>query len=256
MTAVRTLRVDRLAVEVHATRSEMGQAAAARAAARLRAALDERGGARALFASAPSQIEFLRALSETPGIDWGRVTAFHVDEYLGFPARASQAFGQFLRERIFDRVHPGAVHFIDGNAPDPPAEAARYTGLLRAGPIDLACIGVGENGHIAFNEPGDTDFDDPRLLRVVALNDRSRRQQVTDGCFETPDAVPAQALTLTVPAIMRAAAIACVVPGPSKRAAVREMLRGPISPGCPASVLRRHPDAVLYADVESAAGVS
>ena len=252
MTPVRTRRVDRLAVEVYATRGEMGEAAAARAAARVRAALDTGGAARVLFASAPSQIEFLHALAATPGIDWGRVTAFHVDEYLRFPARAPQAFGEFLREHIFDRVHPGTVRFIDGNA-DPGAEIARYTGLLRAGPIDLACIGVGENGHIAFNEPGDTDFDDPRLVRVVALNDRSRRQQVNDGCFETLDDVPTEAITLTVPAIMRAAAIVCVVPGPSKREAVRQMLRAPVSPDCPASVLRRHADAVLYADAESGA---
>lgn len=251
MTPVRTLRVDRLAVEVYATRDELGRAAAARAAARLRSALAAGETARVLFASAPSQIEFLHALADTPGIDWGRVTAFHVDEYRSFPARAPQAFGQFLRGHIFDRVHPGAVHFIDGNA-GTAAEIARYTGLLLAGPIDLACVGVGENGHIAFNEPGDTDFDDPALLRAVALNDRSRRQQVSDGCFDRLDEVPAEAITLTVPAIMRAAAIVCVVPGPSKRGAIAEMLRGPVSAACPASVLRRHADAVLYADAASA----
>ncbi|HKX19131.1 MAG TPA: glucosamine-6-phosphate deaminase [bacterium] len=252
MTPVRTLRVDRLAVEVYATRDEMGRAAAARAVARLGTALDITGAARVLFASAPSQVEFLRALADTPGIDWGRVTAFHVDEYLRVPAGAPQAFGQFLRDHIFDRVHPGAVHFINGDA-GAAAEIARYTGLLRAGPIDLACIGVGENGHIAFNEPGDTNFDDPALLRVVTLNDRSRRQQVNDGCFAALDEVPAEAITLTVPAIMRAAAVVCVVPGPSKRAAIAAMLHGPVSAACPASALRRHPDAVLYADAESAA---
>lgn len=255
MTPVRTLRVDRLAVEVYATRAKMGRAAAARAAARLGDALDTGRTARVLLASAPSQIEFLHALADTPGIDWGRVTAFHVDEYLRFPARAPQAFGQFLRGHIFDRVHPGIVHFIDGNA-ETATEIARYTGLLLAAPIDLACIGVGENGHIAFNEPGDTDFNDPALLRVVALSEHSRRQQVNDGCFDRLDEVPAEALTLTVPGIMRAAAIVCVVPGPSKRAAIVEMLRGPISTACPGSVLRRHPDAVLYADAASGSEVA
>lgn len=255
MTPVRSLRVDRLAVQVYRTREEMGQAAAARAADVLRSALAARGGARVVFAAAPSQIEFLHALAATPRIDWGRVTAFHLDEYLRLPADAPQAFGQFLREHLFDRVHPGTVRFLDGNAADIDAEIERYAGLLREAPLDLACVGVGENGHIAFNEPGDTDFDDPALLRVVALDERSRLQQVHDGCFETLEAVPAEAITLTVPAIMRAGSVVGVVPGPSKRAALSQMLRGPVSTACPASVLRRHPDAVLYADVEAAAGV-
>jgi glucosamine-6-phosphate deaminase len=255
MTPVRSLRVDRLAVQIYRARGEMGQAAAARAAAALRTAVAARGEARVLFASAPSQIEFLHALAETLEIDWGRVTAFHVDEYLGLPAGAPQAFGQFLREHLFGRVRPGRVWFLDGNAAGVAGEIARYTGLLREAPVDLACIGVGENGHIAFNEPGDADFDDPALLRVVALNERSRLQQVHDGCFESLKAVPKEAVTLTVPAIMGAGSIVCVVPGPTKREAIRQMLREPVSTQCPASVLRRHPDAVLYADVDAAAEV-
>jgi glucosamine-6-phosphate deaminase len=207
--------------------------------------------ARVLFASAPSQIEFLHALGETPGIDWGRVAAFHVDEYLRFPARAPQAFGQFLLEHLFDRVRPGNVWFLDGNAAVI-AEIERYGRLLREGPLDLACVGVGENGHLAFNEPNSTDFDDPALLRVVALDERSRMQQVHDGYFDTLDAVPMKAITLTVPAIMAARTIVCVVPGPTKGTALRQMLCGPVSPACPASVLRRHRDAALYADVEAA----
>ncbi|HEV2284391.1 MAG TPA: glucosamine-6-phosphate deaminase [bacterium] len=255
MTPVRSLRVDRLAVEVYRTRDEMGRAAAARAAAALRTAIDSRAQARVLFASAPSQIEFLHALGERPEVDWGRVTAFHIDEYLRLPAGAPQAFGQFLRDHLFDRVRPGRVWFLNGNAADAAGEIARYADLLREAPVDLACIGVGENGHIAFNEPGDADFDDPALLRVVALNEGSRRQQVHDGCFEALEAVPKEAITLTVPAIMRAGGIVCVVPGPTKREAIRQMLRGPVSTRCPASVLRRHPGAVLYADIDAAAEV-
>jgi glucosamine-6-phosphate deaminase len=252
VTPVRTLRVDRLGVEIYATRSAMGEAAAGRAAAILRGALATHGRARAVFASAPSQNEFLNALAETPGIDWRRVAVFHVDEYRGLPPDAPQAFGRFLRERLFDRVRPGTVWLIGGGARDAAAEIARYSALLSAAPLDLACIGVGENGHIAFNEPGAADFDDPALLRVVMLDERSRVQQVHDGCFEALDAVPAEAITLTVPAIMRAGSIVCVVPGPSKRAAVRAMLRGPVSTVCPASILRRHPDAVLYTDADAA----
>jgi glucosamine-6-phosphate deaminase len=253
VTPVRTLRVDSLVAEVYATRTEMGRAAAARAAGALRGAIETRGTAGVMFAAAPSQAEFLRALCETPDIGWDRITVFHVDEYRGLPAHAPQAFGQFLRDRLFDRVRPRTVHLIDGNAPDAGAEVERYSRLLRGVPLDLACVGVGENGHIAFNEPGTADFNDPSLLRAVTLDERSRVQQVHDGCFETLGAVPSEALTLTVPAIMRAAHIVCIVPGTSKRAAVRDMLRGPVSPRCPASVLRRHPDAVLYVDVDAAA---
>jgi glucosamine-6-phosphate deaminase len=152
-------------------------------------------------------------------------------------------------------VRPGQVRLIDGNARDAAVEIERYGRLLREGPLDLACVGVGENGHVAFNEPGSTDFDDRAFVRVVTPDERSRLQQVHDGCFETLEAVPTEAFTLTVPAITRAARIVCVVPGPSKRAALRQMLCVPISPQCPASVLRRHPDAVLYADVDAAADV-
>jgi glucosamine-6-phosphate deaminase len=245
--------VDGLTVAVYATRGEMGEAAAARAAAVLRGALAARGRARAVFASAPSQTEFLNALAETPRIDWRRIAVFHVDEYRGLPPHAPQAFGRFLQDRLFDRVNPGNVWLIDGNARDVAAEIERYGSLLREAPVDLAAIGVGENGHIAFNEPASAKFDDPALLRVVTVDERSRVQQVHDGCFETVDAVPAEAITLTVPAIMQAGSIVCVVPGPSKGAAVRQMLRAPISTQCPASVLRRHPDATLYTDVEAAA---
>jgi glucosamine-6-phosphate deaminase len=255
MTPVRRLRVDELTVEIYATRTEMGRAAAVRAAAALRSAMALRGGARVAFAAAPSQNEFLRALAETPGIDWHRIVAFQLDEYRGLPGHAPQGFGQFLRERLFDRVRPGQVRLMDGNAREAAMEIERYERLLREGPLDLACVGVGENGHIAFNEPGSADFDDGALVRVVTLDERSRLQQVHDGCFETLQSVPSEAFTLTVPAIARAARIVCVVPGPSKQAALRHMLRAPVSAQCPASVLRRHPDAVLYADVDAAADV-
>jgi len=252
---VRSLRADRLAVQIYRSRNEMGAAAAAAAAGRLRAAIAERGEARVVFASAPSQVEFLNALAGAADLDWSRVTAFHLDEYLDLPSDAPQAFGQFLRDHLFDRVRPSTVWFLDGTARDVPGELERYARLLRAAPLDLSCVGVGENGHLAFNEPDATDFDDPALVRVVVLDQQSRRQQVHDGCFPALDAVPTQAITLTVPAIVSARAIVCVVPGPTKREAVRRVVRGAVSAACPASVLRRHADAVLCADVEAAAAV-
>jgi glucosamine-6-phosphate deaminase len=252
---VRNVHIDWLAVHVYQTRDDMGAAAASHAAGRLRAALERQRGARVVFASAPSQIEFLHALAGAPDIDWGRVTVFHLDEYLEVSSDAPQAFGRFLREHLFDRVRPGTVRLLDGSAGDAPAEASRYARLLAEAPLDLACVGIGENGHLAFNEPADTDFDDPALVRIVAIDVRSREQQVHDGCFPRLDAVPERALTLTVPAIMAARAITCIVPGPTKREAVRRMVRGPVSTECPASALRRHHDAVLFTDAEAASAL-
>ncbi|HXX40590.1 MAG TPA: glucosamine-6-phosphate deaminase [bacterium] len=249
---IRSLHVDELAVYIYRNREEMAGAAVVRAAQALQAGIAARGEARAVFASAPSQIEFLHGLGEVQQLEWNRVTAFHLDEYLHLPSDAPQAFGQFLREHLFDRVRPSRVWFLDGNARDISAEIDRYERLLREAPPDLACVGVGENGHLAFNEPDSADFDDPSLLRVVALSPRSRLQQVHDGCFDALDAVPTEAITLTVPAIMTARTIVCVVPGPTKREALQRMLRGPVSASCPASILRRHPDAALYADLEAA----
>ena len=249
---LRSLHADRLAVHVYRHRADMGEAAASCAAECLRAAA-RGGGARALFAAAPSQVEFLHALGAAPGVDWSRITVFHLDEYLGVPAHAPQAFGQFLRTHLFDRVRPSKAWFLDGTAGDVSAEMERYARLLREAKLDLACVGIGENGHLAFNEPGSTDFDDAALLRVVALDERSRLQQVHDACFGALEDVPTQAITLTVPAITAAGTVVCVVPGPTKREALRRMVRGPVTPECPASVLRRHADAVLFADLEAAA---
>jgi len=250
---LRSLHADHLVVHVYRHRADMGEAAACCAAECLRAAVARGGGARAVFASAPSQVEFLHALAAAPAVDWSRITAFHLDEYLGVPSRAPQAFGQFLRKHLFDQVRPSNAWFLDGTPGDVSAEMERYAQLLREAPLDLACVGIGENGHLAFNEPGDTDFDDAALLRVVTLDERSRLQQVRDACFAALADVPVRAITLTVPAITAAGAVVCVVPGPTKREALRRAIRGPVAPECPASVLRRHADAVVFADLEAAA---
>jgi len=251
----RTLTVDRLAVEVYARRAEMGRAAAFDVAARMRALMAKQPRVRMVFAAAPSQNEFLAALADQEGLDWERVEAFHMDEYLGLSADAPQTFGRFLREALFDLVQPGRVEYIDPDADDPDAEAERYADLLEERPIDIVCAGIGENGHIAFNDPHVADFDDPDPIKVVDLDDTSRMQQVHDDAFSTLDEVPESALTLTIPTLMAARALYCIVPGPSKAEAVRRTLGEAIDVDCPASVMRRHPNAILYLDRDSAARI-
>jgi glucosamine-6-phosphate deaminase len=244
--------VDQLVVRISATRAEMGALAGAQAAQEIRAVLAQRAGARVILASAPSQIELLDALTGAD-LDWSRVTIFHMDEYAGLEATHPASFRRFQREHVLDRVQPAAFHGIAGEAPDPQAECARYAALLTQAPIDVVCLGIGENGHIAFNDPPVADFADPRAVKVVELDTACRRQQVNDGCFSTFGAVPRHAITLTIPALMRGGALLCAVPGPRKAAAVRATLRGPIAPACPASILRTHERATLYLDTDSAA---
>jgi glucosamine-6-phosphate deaminase len=228
----------------------MGRAAGNDAAAKVREVLAAKGGVRMIFAAAPSQNETLATLAAAPGIDWSRVTAFHMDEYIGLAEEAPQRFGRYLREHIFDLVRPGKVHFIDSSnrAED---ECRRYAALLREGPIDIVCLGIGENGHIAFNDPPVANFEDPELIKVVELDEACRRQQVNDGCFTNFAAVPTHALTLTIPALVSGAHLFCSVPGRTKRAAVQRTLNGPISTECPSTVLRKHADCTLYTDADS-----
>lgn len=237
--------VDRLCVRIYSDRESMGVDAAETVASWLREAATS-GRARVIFASARSQLELLTNLAAAD-VPWDRVEAFHMDEYIGLSADAEESFSSFLVNSLFSKVSVGAFRIIDGAA-SPELEAKRYAGLLGEAPIDVVCCGVGENGHIAFNEPGMTDFNDPWMVKEVDLTEMSRDQQVHDGAFKSFDQVPRTALTLTVPALTSAARIACVVPGATKRAAVHAMLRGPIEPSCPASVLRLHPRAVLYVD--------
>jgi glucosamine-6-phosphate deaminase len=227
----------------------MGRAAGADVAQALRDVLHTKDNARIVFASAPSQDDMIEFLSTAPDIDWSRVTALHMDEYVGLPAGAPEGFGTYLTKRLFDQVRPGRVELIDGDGAD---EARRYAGLLAEAPIDIVCLGIGENGHIAFNDPEVADFTDPLLVKMVALDERSRVQQVNDGCFASISAVPTHAITLTIPALTSGRRLFCVVPGATKRDAVRQALDGPIGEACPASVLRRHPDCTLYLDPDSA----
>jgi glucosamine-6-phosphate deaminase len=245
--------VDRLSVERFDTRREMGEAAAEAVRVKIKELLSERAEINMLFAAAPSQNEFLEALRSFSDIDWTRINALHMDEYVGLRDDAPQRFGNFLRAAIFDRVPFRSVWYLNGNAPDIDAECARYGALLKKYPLDIACTGIGENGHIAFNDPHVADFSDPKAVKKVDLDLRCRNQQVNDGCFAALDQVPSMALTLTVPTIFRAGFIVCVVPASTKAEAVKAALRGPVSEACPASILRRHPHATLYIDADSAA---
>jgi glucosamine-6-phosphate deaminase len=244
------LKKDQLTVYIEETRSGMGVHAAADIAREIRACLAKQPGVRMIFAAAPSQSEMLAALREEKGIDWSRVTAFHMDEYLGLPADAPQRFGLWLRRAIFDRLPFAAVHIIDPGA-DPEKTATDYASLLNAAPIDIVCCGIGENGHLAFNDPP-ADFEDPLTVKVVALEAQSRQQQVDDECFATLDDVPTHALTISVPALLAAHAIFCTVPSAFKKEAVRHTLCDSVNAMCPATALRRHPRASMYLESESA----
>jgi glucosamine-6-phosphate deaminase len=233
----------------------MGHAAAYDVAHRIQQVTAELGRARIVFAAAPSQNEFLEALCNAPGIDWGAAEAFHMDEYIGLVANAPQGFGSFLRTRILGRVRPGRVEYMRGSAPDIAAECQRYAALLREHALDIVCAGIGENGHMAFNDPPVADFADPQAVKVVTLDEVCRMQQVHDGAFASIEAVPRMAISMTMPALMSARWLYCIVPGPAKTDAVRRALGGPVSTACPASILRRHPSGVLYLDRASAAQV-
>lgn len=240
----------RLKVKVLETSVEMGKRAATEAAAAVRAVIAEKGVCRVLFAAAPSMNEFFDSLCEE-SVDWTKVIAFHMDEYLGLSAAAPQRFGHFLKERLFCRLPLREIHYIDGNAADAEAEIDRYSRLLADNPPDVTFMGIGENGHIAFNDPGVSKFDDGCLMKVVELDRRCRQQQVNDRCFDRIDQVPTHALTLTVPALFSSPRIFCVVPRATKSAAVKEAVTGEIRESMPASILRMHPCASLYVDRDS-----
>ena len=239
-----------LRVQSYPTRSAMGDAAARDIADALRAALARQSDVRMIFAAAPSQSQMLEALRVAPGIDWSRVTAFHMDEYIGLPAGAPERFARWLDVHLFDHLPFAKVHRI---VPEPDAEAAAiaYAAELAKAPIDLMCLGIGVNGHIAFNDPPVADFADPLDVKVVTLDDQCRQQQVIDDCFARFEDVPQQAITLTIPRLVNVGQLVCGVPGALKRDAVRATLHGPISTACPASIRREHPNCSLYLDAES-----
>ncbi len=249
---MKTMKVDNLDVKIFPTRSEMGLAAAKDIHDKIVELLSEKEEINMIFAAAPSQNDVLESLVNSD-IEWNRINAYHMDEYIGLSKDAPQGFGNFLVEHIFGKVPFKSVNLIDCTATDPEAECERYGALLAANPTDIVVMGIGENGHIAFNDPPVADFNDTKIAKPVKLDEICRNQQVNDGCFASIDLVPTHAITLTCPTLMKAPYAFCIVPAKTKANAVKRTLEGEISTECPATALRNHPEAILYLDGDSSA---
>jgi len=247
---IKQLQTEQLTTYIYDTRANMGLAAGKAAAKAINAVLEKKDYANVIFAAAPSQNEMLEALLGED-VDFSRVRAFHMDEYLGLSLSEPQSFAKYLYDQVFSKAPFSAVEYIPAKLPVEEACAA-YTALLYQYPPDVVCMGIGENGHIAFNDPPVADFQDSATIKVVALDPICRMQQVHDGCFPSLEDVPTHALTLTVPALLSAGALICTVPAATKAAAVQAMLLGPYGEVCPATALRRHKNAQMFLDADSA----
>lgn len=248
---MKTLKKDLLTVNIYSTRDEMGKAAASDVKACILSLLEKKETINMIFAAAPSQNEVLAALANDSEIPRNRVNAFHMDEYIGLPADAPQGFGNFLKDHIFGIANFKSVNYINISAPDAEEECRRYSELLAKYPTDIVVMGIGENGHIAFNDPPVADFNDPKAVKPVQLDEICRNQQVNDGCFAHIDQVPKTAITLTVPTLTSGDHLFCIVPAATKAKAVKATVCGEIGEHCPATALRRHKSAVLYLDGDS-----
>jgi glucosamine-6-phosphate deaminase len=244
--------VDRLQVRIFPTTADLAVAAADDAAEALKSAIPKCGRARAIIGTGNSQDAFLSRLIQLPGIDWNAVEFFHMDEYLGMAMSHSASFRRYLKERVVDVIHPAAAHYLEGDAMEPQKAIRQYAEELASDPVDICFLGIGENGHIAFNDPAVADFEDPEPLKIIRLDEKCRRQQVGEGHFPDLNAVPIYAITLTIPTLCKVGRIITVVPERRKAEAVRAALEGPIETDCPASFLRRQPHASLYLDADSA----
>lgn len=252
---VQQTRIDSLKIQAYDSKDTMGKAAAEFVAQHILSVLKKKGEVNLMLATGASQFTFLDALKQMDSLDWSKITTFHLDEYIGLSSDHKASFRKYLHERIIDDVQPGNAYFLNGDVDDIQREINRYEELLKSHPIDIACIGIGENGHIAFNDPPIADFNDPHLVKVVELDKKCRQQQVGEGWFDSIEDVPKQALSLTIPAIMNSNVISCVVPDERKAQAVHDALYGPVSTDCPASILRTHPDTTLFLDANSASGL-
>ncbi len=249
---LKTFTVEALNVRVYANQEDLAKAVTQDVQAHLKEVLRAHGRAAAIMATGNSQIRFLEQLVRLGGIDWSRITLFHMDEYLGIPGDHKASFRRYMRERVESLVRPLAFHYIEGDTTLPLNECERYSTLLAAQPIDLCCLGIGENGHLAFNDPPVANFSDHRLTTLVKLDDDCKMQQVKEGHFPDLAAVPPYAFTLSIPALCSARKMICIAPEKRKAKPVYDALRGPISTACPASILRRQGQCTLFLDTDSA----
>ncbi len=250
-----TMKIENLDIHISANRDALGALAAKNVSSLIKQRLNEQREVRVVFAAAPSQDEFLAELTSDTTIEWDRVAAYHMDEYLGLPPDSPALFSSYLNNHLFSRVRFKSVEILHSNAKDPTEECRRYARLLGEKPIDIVCMGIGENGHIAFNDPPVADFNDPETVKVVELDLACRQQQVNDGCFPDIGAVPRYAITLTVPTLFSAANLSIAVPGIRKAPAVERALYGEVSTACPASILRKHRRAMLFLEGQSASKI-
>ena len=248
---MKELTKDKLKVKIFDTRSEMGFSAAIMVSEKIQKLLIDKEYVNIIFASAPSQNEFLAAMLEMD-VDWNKVNAFHMDEYIGLDKNSPQGFGNFLKDRLFEKVPLKEAHYLNGNADDPEEECKRYAQLLEKYPTDIVCLGIGENTHLAFNDPHDALFNDPKIVKVVELDEKCRLQQINDGCFAAIEEVPTHALTITIPALFKSTYAFAVVPGELKASAIYHTLNSDIEEKYPSTILRKHPNAVLFIDTNSA----
>jgi len=246
---IKSFKAGQLLVRVFENRAAAGAAAGNEILETINTLLQSKKEVRMIFAAAPSQNEMLATLvahAEEPA--WKHIVAFHMDEYIGLPRESDQLFSFYLKRHLFDHLAFKEVYLINGQQPDEPE---RYARLVNAAPIDIVCLGIGENGHLAFNDPPVADFNDPETAKIVTLDPACRNQQVNDGCFPSIEEVPTQAITLTIPTLLRADYLFCTVPGPTKREAVRRTLNDPVSSDCPSTILRRHRHCTLYVEKDS-----
>jgi glucosamine-6-phosphate deaminase len=243
--------IEKISVRVFDTKENLGIAAADHVAKAIHQIIEQKGEARIIFATGASQFEFLSELIKLD-VQWNKIDAFHLDEYVGLSDTHPASFRKYLKERLFEKVNPRSVEYLNGEVQNLDEECQRYTDLLLKKPIDLACIGIGENGHIAFNDPPVADFNDPKWVKVVELDQDCRQQQFGEGWFPTIDDVPKEALTLTVPSIIKCNRISCVVPDERKANAVKNALTSEVATSCPATILRTHSNCILWLDKAAA----
>lgn len=248
-------KVENLKIEVHASRRSAGEAAARAAAEALRQLASERSTVGVIFATGASQLETLHALTAIPNLPWDHVAGFHMDEYVGLPADHPASFRRYLQENLTSRVNLAEFHGIDGTVPDPELMCREYGATLRSRDPQLCLLGIGENGHLAFNDPAEASFSDPLDMKIVSLDTVCRQQQVAEGWFSKLDEVPPRAMTLTIPTLLRVPKLIASVPGSRKAHIVKRTVEEPISTACPATIFRTHPDVTVYLDPESAAEV-